>query len=188
MGHFEWFSKSCLTHSTNTVIIFECICIFDKSIKQWLISPLWEVPVALSHLFSFTVYARAWWSAFMHPLTVWLRWHISEKGDAYTNQGPSRDKDSTINDSMTYTVIKMNNSMIKKSKQSKPSCYFKVGFFKFLKRKKRLFKISIFSQIKVQKNFCKEDKDWKLTLDLLISSNNVFLASKKWVWCDSPRQ
>jgi hypothetical protein len=42
-------------------------CIFDKSIKQWLISPLWEVPVALSHIFSFTVYARAWWSAFMHP-------------------------------------------------------------------------------------------------------------------------
>jgi hypothetical protein len=29
------------SHSTNTVIIFECICIFDKSIKQWLISPLW---------------------------------------------------------------------------------------------------------------------------------------------------
>jgi hypothetical protein len=28
------------THSTSTVIIFECICIFDKSIKQWLISPL----------------------------------------------------------------------------------------------------------------------------------------------------
>jgi hypothetical protein len=24
---------------------FECICIFDKSIKQWLISPLCEVPV-----------------------------------------------------------------------------------------------------------------------------------------------
>jgi hypothetical protein len=23
--HFEWFSKSSLTHSTNTVIIFECI-------------------------------------------------------------------------------------------------------------------------------------------------------------------
>jgi hypothetical protein len=42
-------------------------------------------------------------------------WHISEKGGAYTNQGPSRDKDSTINDSMTYTVIKMNNSMIKKN-------------------------------------------------------------------------
>jgi hypothetical protein len=40
---------------------------FDKSIKQWLISPMWEVPVALSHIFSFTVYARAWWSAFMHP-------------------------------------------------------------------------------------------------------------------------
>ena len=30
-----------------------------------------------------------------------------------TKQGPSRGKDSTINDSMTYTVIKMNNSMIK---------------------------------------------------------------------------
>jgi hypothetical protein len=43
-------------HSTNTAIIFECICIFDKSITQWLISPLWEVPVALSHIFSFTVY------------------------------------------------------------------------------------------------------------------------------------
>jgi hypothetical protein len=27
----------------------------------WLISPLWEVPVVVSHLFSFTVYARAWW-------------------------------------------------------------------------------------------------------------------------------
>jgi hypothetical protein len=67
VGHFEWLSKSSLTHSTNTVIIFECICIFDKSIKQWLISPLWEVPVALSYIFSFTVYARAWWSAFMHP-------------------------------------------------------------------------------------------------------------------------
>ena len=193
MGHFEWFSKSCLIHSTNTVIIFECICIFDKSIKQWLISPLWEVPVALSHLFSFTVYARAWWSAFMHPLTVWLWWHISEKGGAYTNQGPSRDKDSTINDSMTYTVIKMNNSMIKKNKTIKTIMLF-LGcfFFKFLKRKKkkkkRLFKISIFSQLKVQKNFWKEDKDWKLTLDLLISSNNVFLASKKWVWCDSARQ
>jgi hypothetical protein len=25
------------------------------------------MPVALSHIFSFTVYARAWWSAFMHP-------------------------------------------------------------------------------------------------------------------------
>jgi hypothetical protein len=25
------------------------------------------VPVALSHIFSFTVYARAWWSAFIHP-------------------------------------------------------------------------------------------------------------------------
>ena len=37
-----------------------------------MISPLWEVPVAISHIFSFTVYARAWWSAFMHPLTVWL--------------------------------------------------------------------------------------------------------------------
>jgi hypothetical protein len=35
------------------------------------------------------------------------------------DQGPSRDKDSTINDSMTYTVIKMNNSMIKKSKTIK---------------------------------------------------------------------
>jgi hypothetical protein len=34
---------------------------------SWLISPLWEVPVALSHIFSFTVYARAWWSDFMHP-------------------------------------------------------------------------------------------------------------------------
>jgi hypothetical protein len=47
VGHFEWFSKSSLTHSSNTIIIFapECICIFDKSIKQWLISPLWEVPV-----------------------------------------------------------------------------------------------------------------------------------------------
>ena len=67
LGHFEWFSKSSLTHSTNTVIIFECICIFDKSIKQWLISPLWEVPVVLSHIFSFTVYARAWWTGFMHP-------------------------------------------------------------------------------------------------------------------------
>jgi hypothetical protein len=33
VGHFEWFSKSSLTHSSNTVIIFECICIFDKSIK-----------------------------------------------------------------------------------------------------------------------------------------------------------
>ena len=49
----------------------------------------------------------------------------------------------------------MNNSMIKKkAKQSKPSCYFKVGFFfSFLREKKRLFKISIFSQLKVQKNF-----------------------------------
>ena len=61
------FSKSSLTHSTNTVIIFECICIFDTSIKQWLISPLWEVPVAFSHICPFTVYARAWCSAFMHP-------------------------------------------------------------------------------------------------------------------------
>ena len=67
LGHFEWFSKSSLTHSTNTVVIFECICIVDKNIKQWLISPLWQVPVALSHIFSFTVYARAWWSASMHP-------------------------------------------------------------------------------------------------------------------------
>ena len=67
VGHFEWFSKSSLTHSTNAVIIFECICIFDKSIKQWLISPLWEVPVVLSQIFSFTVYARAWWTGFMHP-------------------------------------------------------------------------------------------------------------------------
>jgi hypothetical protein len=25
------------------------------------------VPVALSHIFSFTVYARAWWTGFMHP-------------------------------------------------------------------------------------------------------------------------
>jgi hypothetical protein len=25
------------------------------------------VPVALSHIFSFTVYARAWWTVFMHP-------------------------------------------------------------------------------------------------------------------------
>jgi hypothetical protein len=61
----------------------------------------------------------------------------------------------------------------KKAKQSKPSCYFKIVFFKFLKRKKkkkkRLFKISIFPQLKVQKKFWKEDKDWKLTLDLLIS-------------------
>jgi hypothetical protein len=80
VGHFEWFSKSSLTHSTNTVVIFECICIFDNNIKQWLISPLWQVPVVLSHIFSFTVYARAWWSAFMHPLTVWIWWHISEKG------------------------------------------------------------------------------------------------------------
>ena len=30
-----------------------------------------------------------------------------------TNQGPSRGKDSIIHDSMIYTVIKMNNSMIK---------------------------------------------------------------------------
>ena len=158
-----------------------------------MISPLWEVPVAVSHLFSFTVYARPWWSAFMHPLTVWLWWHISEKGGAYTNQGPSRDKDSTINDSMTYTVIKMNNSMIKKKQNNQNHhVILRLFFFKFLKRKKkkkkRLFKISIFSQLKVQKIFWKEDKDWKLTLNLLISSNNVVLASKKWVWCDSPRQ
>jgi hypothetical protein len=26
-----------------------------------------EVPVVLSHIFSFTVYARAWWTGFMHP-------------------------------------------------------------------------------------------------------------------------
>ena len=45
----------------------------------------------------------------------------------------------------------------------------------------RLFKISIFSQLKVQKIFWKEDRDWKLTLDWLIRSNNVFLASKKWI-------
>lgn len=50
-----------------------------------MISPLWEVPVAISHIFSFTVYARAWWSAFMHPLTVWL----SEKGGVYTSSGCS---------------------------------------------------------------------------------------------------
>jgi hypothetical protein len=25
------------------------------------------VPVTLSQIFSFTVYARAWWYAFMHP-------------------------------------------------------------------------------------------------------------------------
>jgi hypothetical protein len=25
------------------------------------------VPVVLSHLFSFTVYARDWWTGFMHP-------------------------------------------------------------------------------------------------------------------------
>jgi hypothetical protein len=25
------------------------------------------VPVVLSHIFSFTVYARAWWTGFMHP-------------------------------------------------------------------------------------------------------------------------
>ena len=42
----------------------------------------------------------------------------------------------------------------------------------------RLFKISMFSQLKVQNNFWKEDRDWKLTLDLLIRSNNVFVASK----------
>jgi hypothetical protein len=40
VGHFQWFSKSSLTYSTNTVIIFECICMLDKSIKQWLFSPL----------------------------------------------------------------------------------------------------------------------------------------------------
>jgi hypothetical protein len=26
------------------------------------------MPVALSHILSFTVYARAWWSGFMHPI------------------------------------------------------------------------------------------------------------------------
>jgi hypothetical protein len=25
------------------------------------------MPVVLSHILSFTVYARAWWSGFMHP-------------------------------------------------------------------------------------------------------------------------
>jgi hypothetical protein len=35
--------------------------------NDWLISPLWEVPVVLSQIFSFTVYARAWWTGFMHP-------------------------------------------------------------------------------------------------------------------------
>jgi hypothetical protein len=43
-----------------------CVCKISMVMEQCLISPLWEVPVALSHIFSFTVYARAWWSAFMH--------------------------------------------------------------------------------------------------------------------------
>ena len=65
------------------------------------------------------------------------------------------DKDSTINDSMTYTVIKMNNSMIKKTQSN--HVILRLFFFKFLKgkkkKKKRLFKISIFPQLKVQKKF-----------------------------------
>ena len=68
------------------------------------------------------------------------------------------DKDSTINDPMTYTVIKMNNSMIKKTQNNQNHhVILRLFFFKFLKRKKkkkkRLFKISIFSQLKVQKFF-----------------------------------
>ena len=70
-----------------------------------MISPLWEVPVAVSHLFSFTVYARAWWSAFMHPLTVWLWWHISEKGGAYTNQGITWYYIMTVTSRFTFTTL-----------------------------------------------------------------------------------
>ena len=70
-----------------------------------LASALWEVPVAVSHLFSFTVYARAWWSAFMHPLTVWLWWHISEKGGAYTNQGITWYYIMTVTSRFTFTTL-----------------------------------------------------------------------------------
>jgi hypothetical protein len=32
-----------------------------------LISPLLEVPISLSHIFSLAVYSRAWLLGFMHP-------------------------------------------------------------------------------------------------------------------------
>jgi hypothetical protein len=148
--------------------------IHDKSIKQWLISPLWEVPVAVSHLFSFTVYARAWWSAFdgfdcfaffLSLNCSFLLLYMSSNHLLYCIICPLRAPDWYMHPLFLKYATKVK-----------------------LSTEKRLFKISIFSQLKVQKFFWKEDKDWKLTLNLLISSNNVVLASKKWVWCDSPRQ
>ena len=49
------------------------------------------------------------------PALLWGSYYKNTRIQVYlTNQGPSRGKDSAINDSMTYTVIKINNSMIKK--------------------------------------------------------------------------
>ena len=68
---------------------------------------------------------------------------------------------------MTYTVIKMNNSMIKKSKQSKPSYYFKVAFFKFLKRKKKIIQnIYIFTN-KSPEKFLKRGQGLKINIRLI---------------------
>jgi hypothetical protein len=57
--------------------------------------------------------------------------------------------------------------MIKKSKQSKPSCYFKVGFFKFLKRKKKIIQnIYIFTN-KSPEKFLKREQGLKINIRLI---------------------
>jgi hypothetical protein len=58
-------------------------------------------------------------NVFRNTSVVFLNINKNTRIQVYlTNQGPSRSKDSTINDSMTYTVIKMNNSMIKKKQNN----------------------------------------------------------------------
>ena len=81
------------------------------------------------------------------------------------------DKDSTINDPMTYTVIKMNNSMIKKNQNNQNHhVILRLFFFKFLKRKKKKKKkiiqnIYIFT-IKSPEIFLKRGQGLKINIRL----------------------
>jgi hypothetical protein len=44
------------------------------------------VPVVLSHIFSFTVYARAWWTGFMHPAGLSNKNHSYKHNEQINSQ------------------------------------------------------------------------------------------------------